>query len=178
MMSLLSKIMSLLTALFLTDSRLALALLSTAPAFLQSKSFWDIWDLSDSFRVALSFQWVPGHAGLPGNELADSIAKTGATLPFTHVTCPLAPTIAKIRHTRYSFWRRNLFHNSLSCHISVSAENWPFTVSSAVNCSDFAGHGHTAFSCSLTFARKNKRENSSCSVCGHPLLEQTHLLLN
>jgi len=50
-----------------------------------------------SLRV--SFQWVPGHAGLSGNELADSLAKTGTTLPFTRVPCPLAPTIAKIRYS-------------------------------------------------------------------------------
>jgi len=37
----------------------------------------------------------------PGNELPDSLAKTGATLPFTHVLSPLAPIITKIRHTRY-----------------------------------------------------------------------------
>jgi len=107
------------SALFLMDSQSALTLFSTALAFLQPKSFWDIWDLSDSlsFRVALSFQWVPGHDGLPGNELADLLAKTGETLPFTHVSCSLAPTIAKIRYTRYSFWRRNLSHNTLSCQI-------------------------------------------------------------
>jgi len=80
------------------------------PAFLQPKSFSDIWDLSDSLSsfVALSFQWVPNHAGLPRNEWADSLAKTGTTLLITHVPCPLAPTIAKIRHTRYSLWRRPL----------------------------------------------------------------------
>jgi len=103
----------------------ALALLSTAPVFLQPKSFWDIWDLSDSLssHVALSFHWVPSHAGLPGKELADSLAKTRATLPFTHVPSPLASVIAKIRHTRYSSWRRNLSHNSLFCQIpSVSSE--------------------------------------------------------
>jgi len=55
-----------------------------APAFVQPKSFWDIWDLFDSisFRVALNFQWVPSHAGLPGIELAESLAKTLATLPL------------------------------------------------------------------------------------------------
>jgi len=80
------------SALYLTDSQSPLTLLSRAPVFLQPKSFWDVWDLSNSlsYRVALSFQWVFGHAGLPGNELADSLAKTGATLPFTHVSCPLA----------------------------------------------------------------------------------------
>jgi len=79
---------------------------STTLTFLQPKSFWDIWDLSDfhSFRVALSFQWVPDHAGLPGNKLTDSLAKTGTTLPFTYDSSPLAPVIAKIRYSRYSSW--------------------------------------------------------------------------
>jgi len=56
--------------LFLTNSRTALALLSTAPAFLQPKTFWNIWNLSDFlfFLVVLSFQWVIGHAALPNNE--------------------------------------------------------------------------------------------------------------
>jgi len=58
-----------------------LALFSMAPAFLQPKSFWHIWDL-DSFssRVALSFQWLPRH---PNNELADSLTKTGAKFPLS-----------------------------------------------------------------------------------------------
>jgi len=100
------------SALFLTYSQSALTLLSLAPAFLQPKSFWDIWDLFDflSSRVALSFQCVLGHAELPGNELADALAKTGATLPVAHDTCPLAPA-----------------HNSLSCQIpSVSSEDLAF----------------------------------------------------
>jgi len=49
-------------------------------------------------------------------QLVDSLAKTGATLS-------LAPIIAKIRHPRYSLWRRNLSHNSLPCQIpSVSSK--------------------------------------------------------
>jgi len=49
------------SALFLTDSQSALTLLSSVPAFLQPKSFWDIWDLSDSLssRVALKLPVGP-----------------------------------------------------------------------------------------------------------------------
>jgi len=55
----------------------------------------------------------PGYARFTGNELADSLAKTETTLP-SHVPNLLAPVIAKISHTRYKTWRRNLSHNSLS----------------------------------------------------------------
>jgi len=109
---------------------------STAPAFLQSKSFWEIRDLSDSFssHVALSFQWVPGYAGLSENKLADSLAKTGATLPFTHVPWP-RPLLRL--STRYSFWRRILTTPSPARFLLFPRSNWFFPVSSAVNCPDF-----------------------------------------
>jgi len=41
-------------------------------------------------------------AGLPDNELTDSLTNIGATLTFAHVPSPLAPVIAKIRHTGYA----------------------------------------------------------------------------
>jgi len=49
----------------------------------------------DDYSLALvhGSEWrhshLPGHAGRPGNELADSLAKTGATLPFAKV--PASP---------------------------------------------------------------------------------------
>jgi len=115
------------SALFLTDSQSAPDLLFTAPAFLQPKSFWGIWDLSDflSSRVALSFQWGPGHTGLPpSNELADALAKTGATLPFIHVPSPLAPVITRIRHICYFFFGDEIF---LTTPFSVRFLRFPRT---------------------------------------------------
>jgi len=165
------------SALFLTDSQLALTLLSTAPAFLQPKSFWHISD-SLSSRVALSFQWLPGHAGLSGNELADSVAKIGTILPFTHVPCPLDLTIAKIRHTCYSFRRRNLSHYSLSCQIpSVSSEE--LALSHLIHCELFRLRCHShSLPLSSYLCRIKWKENSSCSACGHPLKDLTHHLLD
>jgi len=77
-------------ALFLTDSQSALVLLSTAPAFFQPKS-WDIWALCDSSpRVAVTklpvgprLCWTPLIWQIARhNELPDSLAIIGVTLPF------------------------------------------------------------------------------------------------
>jgi len=60
---------------------------------------------SSPLMELLSFQWVPGHAGLSGNKLEGSLAKTRLTHSFFCASIQLAPVIAKIRHTRYSLWR-------------------------------------------------------------------------
>jgi len=125
------------------------------PSVFPTKILLECLGLSDflSSLVALSFQWVPGHARLPGNELTDSLAKTGVTLRFTHVHSPLAPVIAKIRHICYSFWRLNLFHISLFCQIpSVFLEE--LALSRLISCelSRFRCHGQSLLLSSiLTF---------------------------
>ena len=43
----------------------------------------------------------PRNAGLPGNEKADLLAKTGASLPTNAIPSPLLPVIAKVRYSQY-----------------------------------------------------------------------------
>jgi len=57
--------------------------------------------LSLSFKLPV----VPGHAGHAYNDLANSLAKTGATLSFVDVPNPLAPAIAKMRNPSYAIWK-------------------------------------------------------------------------
>jgi len=107
---------------------------------------------------------------------ADSLAKTRATLPFTRVPCP--PAIAKIRHTRYSLWRRTLSHNSLPCQIpSVSSEELAFPRLIRCELSRLRCHVHSLLLSSY-LCRIKRKENSSCSACGNPLQDLTHLLLD
>jgi len=151
-------------ALLLTGSQSARTLLSTVPAFLQPKSFWDIWDLSDSLssRVAPSFQRAPGHAGLPGNEGADSLINTGATLPVAHVPCPTGSDYC-------NDWT----------HLLLFVETNSFSQLTLLpDFFDFLGgsHGHSLLLSSY-LCRIKRKENSSCSACGHPLQDLTHLLL-
>jgi len=122
------------------------------PAFLQPKSFWDIWDLSDSLsHVALSFQWVPGHAGLPGNELANSLAKTGATSPLPMFPARWLRSLQRFRHPILFVETKFFSTPSSAIFLQFPRRNWPFPVSPALNCLDFAATVK-AFSCPLTYA--------------------------
>ena len=38
-------------------------------------------EITTSYGVHISLQWVPGHCGVPGNETADQLSKTGAAMP-------------------------------------------------------------------------------------------------
>ena len=85
------------SVLFLTDSQSALSILSSAPSYLLPESLWNVWSLTSflSNNTTLSFQWVPGHAGLPRNEKADLLAKTGASLPTDAIPSPLPQLLPK-----------------------------------------------------------------------------------
>jgi len=62
------------------------------------------------------------------------LAKIGATLPFAKVPSLLAPVIVKIRHSRYSTWRRNHFHKSLCCYQILSVSTEELALSCLVRC--------------------------------------------
>ena len=101
------------SVLFLTDSQSALCIFSSAPSYLLPESLWYIWSLASSLsnNTSLSFQWVPGHAGLPRNEKADLLAKTGASLPTDAIPSPFSPVSAKVRYSQYRNWRRHISHS-------------------------------------------------------------------
>ena len=104
------------SVLFLTDSQSALSILSSAHSYLLPESLWYVWSLASSLsnNTSLSFQWVPGHAGLPRNEKADLLAKTGASLPTDAIPSPFPPVSAKVRYCQYCNWRRHISHSHLN----------------------------------------------------------------
>jgi len=79
--------------------------------------------------------------------------------------------------THYSFWRRNFSHNSLFCQIpSFSSEELVLPHFIRCKLSRLHCHGHSLFLSS--YLSGVKRKNSSCSTCGYPLQDATHLLLD
>ena len=168
------------SVLFLTDSQSALSILSSAPTYLLPESLWNVWSLASSLsnNTTLSFQWVPGHAGLPGNEKADLLAKTGASLPIDAIPSPLLPVIAKVRYSQYRNWRRHISHSHLNFQVpEVSSEELLLSRSIRCELSRLRCHGHSLLLSSYLH-RISRKENSDCSACGHPLQDLNHLLFD
>ena len=157
------------SVLFLTDSQLALSILSSAPSYLLPEFLLSVWSLASSLsnNTTISFQWVPGHAGLPGNENANFLAKSGASLSTGAISCLLPTVIAKI-----------LYHSYLNDQVPVpKVSSEELLLSRPIRCelSRLRCHGYSLLLSSYLH-RISRKENSACSACGHPLQDFNHLL--
>ena len=168
------------SVLFLTNSQSTLSILSSAPSYLLPESLWNVWSLASSLsnNTTLNFQWVPGHAGLPGNEKEDLLAKAGASLPTDAIPCPLPPVVAKVRYSQYHNRRRHISNTHLNFQVpKVSSEELLLSRPICCELSHFRCHGHSLLLSSYLH-RISWNENYACSACGHPLQDLNHLLLD
>ena len=168
------------SVLFLTDSQSALSMLSSAPSYLLPESLWNVSSLASSLsnNTTLSFQMVPNHAGLPGNEKADLLAKAGASLTTDAIPCPLPPVVAKVCYFQYHNWRRHISHSHLKFQVpEVSSEELLLSRSIRYELSRLRCHGHSLLLSSYLH-RISRKKNSACCACGHPLQDLNHLLLD
>ena len=98
------------TLCLLTDSRSSLQLLKRGAAGQTMALAADVWELLHALAdrgVDSTLQWVPGHAGLDGNETADRLAGEAAAQEQAAVPVDLSSTRAAIkRHVRGLMARR------------------------------------------------------------------------
>ena len=79
---------------FFSDSLSVLSTLSAPLPYLTPKSLSNTQYLLNSLSQpkVVHLEWIPGHSSLPGNDLADSLAKAGASLdPSSIYQCPSHP---------------------------------------------------------------------------------------
>ena len=89
---------------FFSDSLSVLSTLSTPLPYLTPKSLSNTQSLLNSLSQSkvVHLQWIPGHSSLPGNDLADSLAKAGASLDPSSISVSLTPLISSQRLSLYT----------------------------------------------------------------------------
>ena len=115
---------------------------------------------------------------LPGNDLADSLTKAGASLDPSNISVSLAPLISSQRQSLYTSWRRSVQSGFFQHQIpSVSPEELTLPRSARCALSHLPCNGHSTLLNSYLH-RVGRAETSSCSNCGSEPQDLSHLVLD
>ena len=118
--------------------------LNLSPYFLTLYLSYQSFPLSDTQSLPnflskskiVHLQWIPGHYSLPVNDLADSLAKVGASLDPSKISVSLTPLISLQRLSFYTSWRRSvqsgLFQHQIPA-VSREELNLPCSVCCALS---------------------------------------------
>ena len=165
---------------FFSDSLSVLSTLSTPLPYLTPKSLSNTQSLLNSLSQSkvVHLQWIPGHSSLPGNDLADSLAKAGASLDPSSISVSLAPLISSQQLSLYTSWRLSVQSGFFQHQIpSVSPEE--LTLPRSVRCalSRLRCNGHSTLLNSYLH-RVGRAETPLCSNCGSKPQNLSHLVLD
>ena len=120
----------------------------------------------------------PGHSFLQGNDTADRIDLSGALLAPSAIPCSLSPVISRIHSSLFSDWRRTVLSKLYDTQApSISTEELVHPRHARCVLSRLHCNGHS-LPLSSYHSRIGRIENPSCSACGHPSQDSSHLILH
>ena len=119
----------------------------------------------------------PEYSFLPGNDAADELARRGALLVLSAIPCSLSPLISRIHCCLFSDWRCIVSSKFFDIQVpSISIEELVFLRHPCCVLSRLRCDGHRLLFNSY-LSRIGRIENLSCSACGHPFQDTSHLIL-
>ena len=164
---------------FLISSYLTLVLSSSLCPFLHLFFYLNLWqELSSLSSYSVRLQWVPGHSFLPCNDSSDELAKRGALLLPSAISCSLSPLVSRIHSSLFSDWRRTVSSKFFETLVSsISTEE--LVLLRHARCVLFRRrcNGHSILLSSY-LSRIGRIENPSCNACGHESHSTSHLILH
>ena len=152
--------------------------LSSPLSFLLPQTLLQICQKLSSFSCSIRLQWIPGHSFLPGNNAAGELARREALLAPSAIPCSLSPLTSRIHSRLISDWRRTVSSKFFDTQVpSISTEELVLPRHARCVLSRLRCNKHSLLLSSY-LSRIGRIENPSCSACGHPSQDTSHLILH